>query len=207
MFGMVAGAIAAAFAAVGIGYAVTHKKGKLTPARKAIFDAAMASLTDANKLRQLADTFEAEGLPDQAAALRKKAANLDLPPAKKDQQRQILNTGLNITRTDQAAQVQNLANAFRDQGATNAANALDQHASDLRQAAAQGIPHAPVAGTTTGPNITGPIVHDTSGVHEATGPMPSSSGGKVGGDRVIAEGEEVHPSPHAKVHGDPHFDA
>jgi len=52
-------------------------KGVLTHERKAIYDAAVEMLVEPDKLRQLADLFEKEELPDQAKGLRERASALE----------------------------------------------------------------------------------------------------------------------------------
>jgi hypothetical protein len=74
-------------AAGGFAYYVKKhpRKGVLTPERRIIFEQAMANLKDPAKLRELADVFDKEGLPDYAQKLRMRAAELESQPQPKPQ--------------------------------------------------------------------------------------------------------------------------
>ncbi len=106
-----------------------RNKGKLTPERKAVFDCAMNELRDSPKLRDLADTFEKEGLPYEASLLRKKANIRDLPPEVTKARNQAFKDGMNSTNYHG---VMELAKAFHNEGAIGAAENLRMHAEVLR---------------------------------------------------------------------------
>jgi len=104
-------------------------KGKMTPERVIVYETALSKLKDAPKLRQLADAFEAEGLRPQAEVLRKRAALREKPREVQLARRATFKKAMASTNADA---VQSVANAFRQDGATGAADALDKYAAGLR---------------------------------------------------------------------------
>jgi hypothetical protein len=108
-----------------------HKRKKgMTPERKKIFEAAMNTLQDPNKLRKLSDVFTKEGLKNEGELLRKKALLRELPPEQKAARRAALKAGLN---SKDVSKVQNLADAFHNQGALGAAKRLRDYATGLKK--------------------------------------------------------------------------
>jgi len=108
-----------------------HKKG-MTPERKKIFEQAMKSLKEPEKLNTLADAFEKEGLKDEATQLRKRAKLRALPPDTQVARREAMKKAL--ASKDPVA-VEKVAAAFDKEGATGAAAKLRQYAAGLRHAA------------------------------------------------------------------------
>lgn len=105
---------------------VRRKKHKgMTPERKKVYVAALNSLKDPVKLRELADTFEKEGLTKEAAMLRKRAKLRELPPKVKKQRRTAYRKAM---RSKNPQAVLKLANAFHTEGATGAAASLRKYA-------------------------------------------------------------------------------
>ena len=104
------------------------KKKGMTPERKKVYIAALNSLKDPVKLRQLADAFEKEGLTKEAAMLRKRAKLRELPPKTKKARRAAYRKGL---KSKDPLAVRKLASAFRREGATGAAASLQKYAQAL----------------------------------------------------------------------------
>lgn len=118
-------------AATGIAWwRAKHKKG-LTPERKKIYEAAMKSSgLSPDKVRALADSFEKEGLKEEAANLRKRAALMELPPDVKAARRKAYKRGM---KSNDPAAVTKLANAFHKEGALSAAQSLHKYAAGLKK--------------------------------------------------------------------------
>lgn len=102
-----------------------RKKKGLTAERKKVYIAALKSLKDPVKLRQLADAFEKEGLTKEAAMLRKRAKLRELPPKVKKKRRSAYRKGM---KSKDPRAVNALANAFQKEGATGAAASLRRYA-------------------------------------------------------------------------------
>lgn len=106
-----------------------QKKGVLTLERKIVFETALANLRDPEKLRKLADAYEAEDLRPQANVLRKRAALRELPRETQLARRAVYRKAM--TSKD-AEKVEALANAYRDEGCPGAAESLERYAAGLR---------------------------------------------------------------------------
>ena len=102
--------------------------GVLTPARQGVYEAAMTALEDPAKLSQLAGEFEKNGLPEQADMIRKRAALRALPKEIKKQRKAVFQKAMQ-SKNKQA--VRNLAQAYYNEGATGAAQALHTYADGL----------------------------------------------------------------------------
>lgn len=111
------------------------QRGKMTPGRQEVYVNALEYLKDPPSLRSLADTFAKQGCDVQAKMLRKRAAFLDVSPEKKRERSLAYDRGM--ASADPAA-VEKLANAFESQTATGAAQALRNHAAELRRKAKLG---------------------------------------------------------------------
>jgi hypothetical protein len=105
-----------------------RKKKGMTPERKKVYIAALNSLKDPVKLRQLADAFEKEGLTKEAAMLRKRAKLRELPPKVKKQRRAAYRKAM---KSKSPTAVARLAKAFQKEGATGAAASLQRYAKAL----------------------------------------------------------------------------
>jgi hypothetical protein len=114
------------------------KQGELTPERKAIFQAALESLEDSGKLRDLADVFEKEGCTMQAEVLRKRAKLREMPKAFKDQRHEAFRKGMSSANYEG---ILGLAKMFEDEGAVGAANALRGYAAGIKAGSA--VPFTP----------------------------------------------------------------
>ena len=104
------------------------KKGIMTPQREMVFNNALKTVKDPEKLRKLADAFECESLPAQATLLRKRAALRELPNETKEARREAFKKGM---KSKDIAGVEKLAGAFEGEGATGAAEALRNYAKGL----------------------------------------------------------------------------
>lgn len=108
-----------------------HKRQKrqaLTPERKRIYEAALQTLKDPEKLRRLADEFETQGLKAQAELLRKRASIRELPEDLKKARRDAFKAAM---RSKNQPAVLKLAEAYDAEGATGAAAALRTYAAGL----------------------------------------------------------------------------
>ena len=115
--------------------------GEMTPKRKVVYENAMATIKDAKELRDLADVFEKEGLHGQAEMLRKRAGLRELPEATKVARRDAYRRALT---SDIPEGIDEVAAAFEEQGAIDAAASLRTHASAVRAAHAAGKSAKPV---------------------------------------------------------------
>lgn len=127
----------------GVGYLRHKRKPKgLTPERKKVYDEALRSLKEPEKLRKLADVFDKEGLKVEAEMLRKRAALRELPAEDKAKRKEAFRKGMRTHDDNGKVQnpdkVEKLAGAFLSQGATGNATALKRHAEGLRKAIASG---------------------------------------------------------------------
>jgi hypothetical protein len=105
------------------------KKGKITKEREEVYTNALEHLTDPDKLRALADSFEEEGLTIHAAMLRKRADLRGLPEEKKKARKAVYDKAL-LSINPEA--IDKVANAFERETATGAAEKLREHARMLR---------------------------------------------------------------------------
>lgn len=116
--------------ATGIGAALFLKKPKgMTPARQQVYQSALDGERDPNKLRALAASFRAEGLNDEATMLEKRARLRELPDSIKEARREAFKMAMN---SKDKAGVLNMARAYRTEGATGAAEKLEEYAQGLQ---------------------------------------------------------------------------
>ena len=108
--------------------AVTTKKGEMTPERQKIYDEAMVSLADPAKLRELAASFQKQGLNYEADMLRKRAALRELPDDVKASRKKIFQEAL---QSDNKEGIASVANAFEKEGALGAAQKLREYLAGL----------------------------------------------------------------------------
>src|SRR5262245_44194793 len=92
-----------------------RKRSVMTNERKRIYEAALQTLKDPEKLRKLADEFENQGLKEQAALLRKRAVIRELPDDLKKARRDAFRAAMKST--NQPA-ILKLAEAYDAEGAT-----------------------------------------------------------------------------------------
>lgn len=104
------------------------RRGTMTPERKKIYESALTSLKDPEKLRKLADSFASLGLKSQSELLHKRAKLRELPDTTKKARRAIFKKGL---RSKNREAVLSLAATYHQEGATGAAAALRLHAESL----------------------------------------------------------------------------
>ena len=104
------------------------KPPAMTPERKKIFEQAMKTLNEPDKLRKLADEFEKQGLKGQAAELRKRAAIFAASPAVKEQRRQVFKKAMN---SNNPTAIKTVAAAFHKVGHYEAAQKLRNYARGL----------------------------------------------------------------------------
>ena len=107
-----------------------HKRSNaMTPERQKLFDAAIQSLPDPEKLRKLAEAFQAEGLSKQADLLRKRAALRELPKETQEARKQVFIKTMSITDPEKVEQA---ATVFHGEGCIGAAAVLNLYAEGLR---------------------------------------------------------------------------
>ncbi len=128
----------------GVGGVVAYKrsksKKKITDERKRVFEHALKTLKDPQRLRSLAATFDKEGLRLEAKELRKRANVIDAPKATKAAREAVFKKAL--TSKDPVA-VKKTASAFHNQGYYDAAKKLRAYAAGLT---AKKSPNARIAG-------------------------------------------------------------
>lgn len=107
------------------------KAGEMTPERKMVYETALATEKDPEKLKTLAEAYKAEGLKAPAEMLQKRAALRLLPPEVKEQRRDAFKKGMTSTEPEK---VMTLAKAFNAEGATGAAASLKKYAVGLKTA-------------------------------------------------------------------------
>ena len=110
----------------------TRKPHGMTPERKQIFETALRTLKDPEKLRCLADAYEKEGLKNEAGMLRKRALLREMPSDVRAKRQQAFGAAM---RSKDPAKVEAVAAAFQKEGATGAAANLRKYAAGLRKAA------------------------------------------------------------------------
>ncbi len=116
--------------AAGAAYKV-HKSRKnkvMTPARQKIYDHALTTIKEPEKLRKLSTGFQAQGLTEQADMLAKRARLRELPADVKEGRRAAYQKGMTLTNP---ASVEKLAAEFEKEGATGAAASLRKYGSGL----------------------------------------------------------------------------
>lgn len=140
---LIGGAIGAVFgnlpgAAIGAtigGFAahapVRKRDGAMTAKRQIAFEDAMTTVGDPAKLRDLARTFEREGLHGHAARLKVRADLRELPEDVKAARRDVLRRAYS---SDKADVIDELANAYEQCGALGVACDLHLHAKAVRAA-------------------------------------------------------------------------
>ena len=116
-----------------IGLAVVKSVRKPTPKgmtaeRRKVYEAALCTLKEPAKLRQLADAFEAEDCLAEARLLRQRASLRELPLEIKAQRRAVFSRAINSSNVEGILKV---ASAFAGEGATGAATHLRRHAASL----------------------------------------------------------------------------
>jgi hypothetical protein len=117
--------------AIGLAVAKSVKKPApkgMTAERRKVYEAALCTLKEPAKLRQLADAFEAEDCLAEARLLRQRASLRELPLEIKAQRRAVFSRAINSSNVDGILQV---ASAFAGEGATGAATHLRRHAASL----------------------------------------------------------------------------
>lgn len=96
--------------------------------RRVIYETALNTCKEPEKLKKLADVFEQVGQKPEAIMLRKRADLMLASPETKKQRRESLDKGLASSNKEG---VLALADAFEEIGATAAAEKLRNHASEL----------------------------------------------------------------------------
>lgn len=110
---------------------LVHRRSKakvMTPARQKIYDQAMNNLKEPEKLQKLSQAFASQGLKEQAEGLAKRAKLRALPKQVKEERRVIFKQALTLKNP---TSVKKIASAFRGEGCTGAADALDRYAAGL----------------------------------------------------------------------------
>lgn len=113
----------------------------MTGKRMQIYQSALVTLKQPEKLRALAAAFESEGLIAEADLLNKRAAIRELPKSKREARREVFRKAI---QSSNIPAIRAVADEFRAAGCTGAAANLYQHADSLvEQAEAMVVP--PVA--------------------------------------------------------------
>jgi hypothetical protein len=176
------------------------KKGELTAERKAIFQAALETLEDSGKLRELADVFATEGLTVQADLLKKRANLRELPETIKRARHEAF---LKAMSASDPAKVEEIALLFENEGAIGASNALRGYSAGLRAGTAAPYvapPVPPVAITPPGatPHVQAPPVPSAPAAPTGTSPAPAVAAAGAPAHEVAAStastGQAVVPS-------------
>lgn len=115
--------------AVTAAYKVHKRSDAMTPERQKLFDAAIQSLPDPDKLRQLAGAFKDQGLFKQADLLEKRAALRELPKETQDARKQVFRKAMSLTDPNMVEQA---ATVFHGEGCIGAASCLNLYAQGLR---------------------------------------------------------------------------
>jgi hypothetical protein len=115
--------------AVSAAWKVHQRSNAMTPERQKLFDAAIQSLPDPDKLRKLADAFEQQGLKTQAELLRKRAALRELPKEVQQARKQVFIKAMSSTDPEK---VEQMATVFHGEGCIGAAAVLNLYAEGLR---------------------------------------------------------------------------
>lgn len=113
-----------------LAYKKSASKGVLSPKRQEVYESALETLTDPDKLRELAVTFEKEGLPIEANMLRKRADLRGQSPATKAERAKAYDKGM---KSNDIPGIERLADAFESLTATGAASQLRKRAAMLRE--------------------------------------------------------------------------
>ena len=145
------------------------KKGELTAERKAIFQAALETVEDSGKLRELADVFQAEGLTAQAELLKKRANLRELPETIKRARHEAF---LQAMAAKDPAKVDNIASLFENEGAIGASNALRGYAAGLRAGTAAPYVQPPPAPVSAAPPVQPPAAPSAPSAPTGTSPAP-----------------------------------
>jgi hypothetical protein len=106
-------------------------KGNFTPERQECYLAALEHLTDPDKLKKLADSFEKEGLYVQATMLRKRGELRGASELVKAQRKAAFDKGMASTKVEG---ILALAREFEKITATGAAADLRKHAAEVLKA-------------------------------------------------------------------------
>jgi hypothetical protein len=114
---------------------VSAQRGELTPKRKLIFQRAMETIKDPKDLVKIADAFAAEGLKDEALALRKRAKLRGLSKEERDKRSYAYKKAMS---SDNPEAIDKLADAFLHDSSFTAARNLKEHANAVRAAQAAG---------------------------------------------------------------------
>lgn len=102
--------------------------GELTPERQVVYETAMNQVAEAEKLRALADVYDKQGLHGHAEMLRKRANLRELPKDLKEARREVFRKAMASKNKEAVRQV---AEAFLNEGATGAAEALYKYSEGL----------------------------------------------------------------------------
>ncbi len=120
--------IVAAAVGGGIAYHRAKKKKGMTPERRKIFQNALKNVKEPAKLRDLAKTFDKEGLRAAGDELRKRAKLREMPEPVKKARSEAFRKGMSSKDPNG---VLKLAKAFRSEGAYGAAKDLADYAKGL----------------------------------------------------------------------------
>jgi hypothetical protein len=121
---------------------LSKPSGEMTPRRRLIYTRAMESIKTPADLNTLADSFAGEGLHTEANMLRKRASLRSLPPQLAESRRVILRKAM---ASDNVQAIRDIASQFANQGSTDAAKMLFNHAIAVEAAHLAGASTRPVS--------------------------------------------------------------
>lgn len=104
----------------------------MTPERAIIYDTALKTVKEPEKLRALAKAFREAGLGPQADLLEKRATLRELPVDVKSARKDAFKAGMASTNIPA---IEKLADTFEGEGATGASDALRKYATGLKNGA------------------------------------------------------------------------
>lgn len=148
------------FSMLALAWKKSGKKGQFSDERKKIYEAALESLTDPEKLRRMADEFEKEGLTLQAAMLRKRADLRSLPREQIEKYHEIRDKALKSENVDA---ILRLADAFETITATGEAKKLRNHAEEVKKRKAEQAPFDKLEEKI--PEVKAEVVQDAPAIH------------------------------------------
>ncbi len=115
--------------AITAAYKVHRRSDAMTPERQKLFDAAIQSLPDPDKLRKLAAVFAEQGLHKHADLLNKRAALRELPKETQEARKTVFRKAMSLT---DPVKVEQAATVFHGEGCIGAASCLNLYAQGLR---------------------------------------------------------------------------
>jgi hypothetical protein len=105
--------------------------GQLTGDRQVVYETAMNSVQEPEKLRALAAAYDNQGLHAHADMLRKRAKLRSDPQEKKNARAEVFRKAMSVKDPAKKEQLRQLADAFHGEGAIGAAEDIRRYAESL----------------------------------------------------------------------------